>query len=59
MARADVVVALRFQQNSLCLFVPWWFTIFHHGGTKAQRDTEVFADDGCVGVRFFLAGSRF
>ena len=28
---------------SLCVLVPPWLTIFHHGGTKTQRDTEVFA----------------
>ena len=28
---------------SLCVLVPPWLTIFHHGGTKTQRGTEVFA----------------
>ena len=42
--KRPVAAAQRFRQNSLCLFVPWWFTIFHHGDTKAQRDTEVFTD---------------
>ena len=28
---------------SLRVFVPPWLTLVHHGGTKAQRETEGFA----------------
>ena len=30
---------------SLCVLVPLWLTIFHHGGTKTQRDTESFGEN--------------
>ena len=28
----------------LCAFVSLWLTIFYHEGTKARRDTAIFAD---------------
>ena len=30
---------------SLCVLVPLWLTIFHHGGTKTQRDTKNFVEN--------------
>ena len=30
-------------QTAAHVKIPWWFTIFHHGSTKTQRDTEVCA----------------
>ena len=42
--RKHVPVFVFYRRKPPCLFVSWWFTIFHHGGTKTQRDTKNFVE---------------